>query len=110
MRPTLGHDARMDRAGAFELPGDVVAAVRRVFPPSEVDDVLGWLRRAESDRIAVAVLVGATYGGRPDARKVRAGIEESFVDYRDVLMNEYDDRIDYKAVLKHLGLERPYPV
>jgi hypothetical protein len=100
----------METAGTFELPSDLVAAVQRVFRPSEVDDVLGWLRRAESDRIAVAVLVGATCGAKPDARKIRQGIELSFVDFRDVLMNEYDERIDYKAALRHLGLHRPYPV
>lgn len=100
----------MDIAGTFELPSDLVDAVRRVFRPAEVDDVLGWLRRAQSDRIAVAVLVGATCGAKPDARKIRAGIELSFVDFRDVLMNEYDERIDYKAALRRLGLNRPYPV
>jgi len=25
-------------------------------------------------------------------------------------MNEYDKKIDYKAELRKLGLERPYPV
>jgi len=34
----------------------------------------------------------------------------ALIDNRDVLMNEYDDRIDYKTELKRLGLERPYPV
>jgi hypothetical protein len=110
MGPALGHDARMDRPGTFVLPDDLVDAVRRVFPPPEVDDVLGWLRRAESDRIAVAVLVGAVWRGGPDVHRIRAGIELSFVDYRDVLMNEYDERIEYKAILKRLGLDRPYPV
>jgi hypothetical protein len=100
----------METAGTFELPSDLVAAVQRLFRPPEVDDVLGWLRRAESDRIAVAVLVGATCGAKPDARKIRQGIELSFVDFRDVLMNEYDERIDYKAALRRLGLHRPYPV
>jgi hypothetical protein len=110
MALTLGHDVRMDRPGSYELSSDLVDAVRRVFSPSEIDDVLGWLQRAESDRIAVAVLVGATCGSRPDVRKIRQGIELSKVDFRDVLMNEYDERIDYKAVLRRLGLQRPYPV
>jgi hypothetical protein len=73
--------------------------------------VLGWLRRADSDRIAVAILVGATLG-KPSLHRIRQGVETetSFTDYRDVLMNEYDERIDYKAALKRLGLVRPYPV
>jgi hypothetical protein len=100
----------MERPGTFELPDDLVDAVHRVFRPSEVEDVLGWLRRAESDRIAVAVLVGAIWRGWPDLSRIHSGVEQSFVDYRDVLMNEYDQRIDYKAILKRLGLERPYPV
>jgi hypothetical protein len=61
-------------------------------------------------RIAVAVLVGATCGAKPDVRKIPQGIELSFVDFRDVLMNEYDNRIDYKAALRRLGLYRPYAV
>jgi len=38
------------------------------------------------------------------------GVETALADFRDVLMSEYDERIDYKAELKRLGLERPYPV
>jgi hypothetical protein len=91
------------------LRDDVIAAVRAAFPASDVDDVLGWLSRVDSDRVAVAILVGATLK-TPDIRKIRQGVELSFVDFRDVLMNEYDERIDYKAALKRLGLERPYPV
>ena len=76
----------------------------------EPQDVVEWLRRLDSDRLQVAVLVGATWQGRPDVRKIRAGVETALIDFRDVLMNEYDDRIDYKAELRKLGLERPYPV
>jgi hypothetical protein len=91
------------------LRDDVVAAVRGVFPARDVGVVLGWLNRVDSDRIAVAILVGTTRGS-PDADKIRQGMELSFIDFRDILMNEYDQRIDYKAALKELGLERPYPV
>jgi hypothetical protein len=91
------------------LREDLVSAVRAVFSASDADEVLSLLRRVESDRVAVAILVGATLG-RPDVDKVRQGVRVSFVDYRDVLLNEYDKRIDYKAALQRLGLERPYPV
>jgi len=89
---------------------DVVEAVRKAFSPLDSQDVVEWLRRLDSDRLQVAVLVGATWQGRPDVRKIRAGVETALIDFRDVLMNEYDDRIDYKAELRKLGLERPYPV
>ena len=80
-----------------------MALASRVLQPDS------WLRRVESDRVAVAVLVAATREG-PAVEKIRQGVELSFVDYRDVLMTEYDKRIDYKAALRELGLERPYPV
>jgi hypothetical protein len=35
---------------------------------------------------------------------------DSLTDYSDVLMNEYDERIDYMADLSRLDLDRPYPV
>jgi hypothetical protein len=91
------------------LRDDVVDAVRRTFDPSDVDDVLGWLSRVDSDRGVVDILVGATVGN-PDTNLIRAGVETYFRDPRDVWMNEYDARIDYKAALKRLGLDRPYPV
>ena len=87
-----------------------------MFPPKDVEDVIGWLNRLDSDRVQVAVLVGATWRGRPVLKgtttltRVRDGVETALVDYRDVLMNEYDERIDYKAELERLGLDRPYPV
>jgi hypothetical protein len=83
---------------------------RRVFPAKDADDALGWLNRLDSDRLQVAVLVGATWRGKPDVLRIRHGVETAVSDYRDVLMNEYDERIDYKAELELLGLERPYPV
>ena len=86
-----------------------MAAVRAAFPASDVNDVLVLLNRVDSDRVAVAILIGATLG-EPDVDKIRRGVELSFVDYRDVLMNEYSKRIDYKAALSRLGLERPYPI
>lgn len=86
-----------------------MSAVRTVFSPSDVDEALRLLSHVESDRVAVAILVGATFG-TSDINKIRQGVELSFVDYRDVLLCEYDKRIDYKAALKRLGLERPYPV
>ena len=58
----------------------------------------------------VAVLVGAIWQGRPDVRKIRDGVVTAHVDFRDILMNEYDNRIDYKAELRRLGLDRPYPM
>ena len=91
------------------LQSDVVSAVRAVFPAEDVDGVLGWLERVDSDRLAVAILVQATLE-RPDAAKIRQGVEQSTIDVRDVLMTEYDERIDYPAALKRLGLVRPYPV
>ena len=45
-------------------------------------------------------LVGATWHGKPDPASVRQGVLTALIDYRDVLMNEYDDRIDYKTELK----------
>ena len=89
---------------------DVVAAVRRVFPARDSNDVIEWLTRLDSDRLQVAVLVGAIWRGQPTAERVREGVETAAIDFRDVLMNEYDERIDYKAELERLGLERPYPV
>jgi len=89
---------------------DVVAAVRREFPTKDVEDVLGWLSRLDSDRLQVAVLVGATWRGKPSVQGIRLEVETALADFRDVLMSEYDERIDYKAELKRLGLERPYPV
>ena len=89
---------------------DLIEAVRKVFTPVDSQDVVEWLRRLDSDRLQVAVLVGATWQGRPDVRKIRVGVETALTDFRDVLMNEYDERIDYKAELRKLGLERPYPV
>jgi len=89
---------------------DVVAAVRRVFSPLDVQDVVEWLRRLDSDRLQVAVLVGATWRGKPNVQKIRAGVETALMDFRDVLMNEYDEGIDYKSELRRLGLERQYPV
>ncbi len=43
--------------------------------------------------------------GHPDAKKVRSGVELSFVDYRDVLMNEYDMRIDIQVSIVKARLE-----
>jgi len=83
--------------------------VRRAFS-EDADEVIGWLNRLDSDRLQVAVLVGATWHGKPDPASVRQGVLTALIDNRDVLMNEYDDRIDYKTELKRLGLERPYPV
>lgn len=89
---------------------DLVEAVRKVFSPLDSQDVVEWLRRLDSDRLQVAVLVGATWQGRPDVHKIRGGVKTALTDFRDVLMNEYDERIDYKAELRKLGLERPYPL
>ena len=89
---------------------DLIAAVRKVFSPSDVVDVVEWLKRLDSDRLQVAVLVGATWQGSPNIRRIRAGVETALTDVRDVLMNEYDERIDYKSELQKLGLDRPYPV
>jgi len=91
------------------LRDDLVSAVRAVFSASDANEVLNLLSRVESDRVAVAILVGATLG-EPNVDKVRQGVKLAFVDYRDVLMSEYDKRIDYRAALLRLGLERPYPV
>jgi hypothetical protein len=89
---------------------DLVAAVRKVFSPLDAQDVIEWLRRLDSDRLQVAVLVGATWQSKPDVQRIRVGVETALTDFRDVLMNEYDERIDYKAELRKLDLERPYPV
>ena len=89
---------------------DLVAAVRKVFVPLDAEDVVEWLRRLDSDRVQVAVLVGATWQGTPNVQRIRVGVETALTDFRDVLMNEYDGRIDYRAELRKLGLERPYPV
>jgi hypothetical protein len=62
------------------LRNDVVTAVRAAFPASEVDDVLVLLNRVDSDRVAVAILVGAPLE-TPDILKIRQGVELSFVDY-----------------------------
>ena len=97
-------------SAGIEPSDDLAAAVRKVFPPPDVEDVLEWLRQLDSDRIQVAVLVGAIWHGKPNVRKIRDGIEAAHLDYRDVLMNEYDKRIDYKAELRRLGLDRPYPI
>jgi len=94
----------------IEPSDDLAAAVRKVFPPLDVEDVLEWLRQLDSDRMQVAVLVGAIWQGRPDVRKIRDGVVTAHVDFRDILMNEYDNRIDYKAELRRLGLDRPYPM
>jgi hypothetical protein len=94
----------------LEPAADLVAAIRTVFAPSDVHDVVEWLRRLDSDREQVAVLVGAIWQGQPDVQKIRLGVETALTDFRDVLMNEYDKRIDYKAELRKLGLHRPYPV
>jgi hypothetical protein len=110
MRPQMYLDGNVEEGGKKpNLRGDLVSAVRAVFSAADADEVLSLLSRVESDRVAVAILVGATLG-RPDVDKVRHGVADSFVDYRDVLMNEYDKRIDYKAALQRLGLERPYPI
>jgi hypothetical protein len=92
------------------LREDVVAAVRKSFTPRDADDVIGWLSRLDSDRLQVAVLVGATRRGKPHVDSIRQGVETALTDFRDVLMNEYDNTIDYKAELERLGLVRPYPV
>jgi hypothetical protein len=97
-------------ANGLDPRADIVAVVRKVFSPSDVQDVLEWLRRLDSDRVQVAVLVGATLQGKPNVQKIRVGVETALTDFRDVLMNEYDERIDYKSELRKLGLERPYPV
>ncbi len=87
-----------------------------MFPSNDLDDVIGWLNRLDSDRLQVAVLVGATWHGKPFLKgksalmRVRDIVETALVDDRDVLMNEYDERIDYKGELKRLGLDRPYPL
>jgi hypothetical protein len=91
------------------LRDDLVSAVRAVFSASDADEALSLLSRVDSDRVAVAILVGATLG-KPDVDKLRQGVKLSFVDYRDVLMIEYDKRSDYRAALLRLGLKRPYPV
>jgi len=97
-------------ASSSRIREDLVAAVRTVFSPKDAEDVLAWLRRLDSDRLQVAVVIGAMWRGKPAVSKIRAGVETALTDYRDVLMNEYDERIDYKAELKRLGLDRPYPV
>jgi hypothetical protein len=89
---------------------DLLAAVGKVFAPLDAQDAVEWLRRLDSDRVQVAVLVGATWQGKPSVQRIRVGVETALTDFRDVLMNEYDQRIDYKAELRKLGLERPYPV
>jgi len=107
-RPILGF-VTMTPDG-LDPRADVVAAVRKVFSPLDAEDVIEWLRRLDSDREQVAVVVGATWQGKPSVQKIRLGVETALTDFRDVLMNEYDKRIDYKAELRKLGLERPYPV
>jgi hypothetical protein len=53
--------------------------------------------------------VGAAIKGG-DLREIEALATQATLDYRDVVMVEYDARVDYAAELKRLGLERPYPV
>ena len=89
---------------------DVVAAVRKVFPAEDAEDVIGWLSWLDSDRVQVAVLVGATWRGKAHLREIRLGVEGALTDFRDALMNEYDTKIDYNAELRRLGLKRRYPV
>ncbi|MBJ7594061.1 MAG: hypothetical protein JF886_04235 [Candidatus Dormibacteraeota bacterium] len=66
-------------------------------------------RPLHGDRLRVDVLVSATLR-HPDHRKVEELAREASIDFRDVLMVEYDERIDYRARLRYLGLDRPYPV
>ncbi len=91
------------------LGEDLVHAVWAEFSAKEADEVVALLSSVDSDRVACAILVSATVLG-PDITKIRTGVEASFVDWRDVLMTEYDPRVDYKGALERLGLDRPYPV
>jgi hypothetical protein len=105
--------AEDDRSSDAGLRDDVIAAVHTQFGEKDAAQVLGWLRRIdEHDRLVIAVLVSATTAlrGVPTVGRVKSSVEMCFQDFRDVLMEEYDDRIDYKAELARLGLERPYPV
>jgi hypothetical protein len=61
------------------LRDDLVSAVRAVFSASDADEALSLLSRVDSDRVAVAILVGATLG-KPDVDKLRQGVKLSFVD------------------------------
>lgn len=88
---------------------DLVAAVLRVFPPGQAPQVLRTLAALPSDRLRVDVLVSATLA-RPDHRKIEELAREASIDFRDVLMVEYDQQVDYRARLRYLGLDRPYPV
>lgn len=62
-------------------------AVRAVFPASDAYEVRHLLNSVESDRVVVAILVEATLG-KPDINKIQRGVDQAFVDYRDVLMTD----------------------
>jgi hypothetical protein len=91
------------------IAADVVAAVTRRYGTDEAGQVLRALAGFESDRVQVAILVGAAIKGGA-VNDVAVLVELARLDYRDVLMVEYDSRVDYRAELRRLGLERPYPV
>jgi hypothetical protein len=69
------------------------------------------LRQVRGDRCRVAVLVLATEDV-PSVDHLEHYALVAAADYRDVLYwAEYrPERLDYRAALARLGLDRPYPV
>ena len=95
--------------GDFPVAPDLDEAVRRAFVPEEATRVVSALRGIDGDRLQVAVVVAAVQvGGHLET--VDELIALSRIDFRDVLMVEYDKPEAYIETLERLQLVRPYPV